>query len=285
MRPWRRAGPVLALAAALLALARAAGWAGPPPGAAAADLLVEAGAALGAGEHERAAALAGRVAHDPRPIARQDRAEAWRILGLAEYALGRRDRAESSFYAYLKLDPDAHLDPALVAPEVLSVFEDVRARHAAELAALRPRPQRRRSFWLNFVPLAGQWQNGEHRKMWVMGSAGALLLGANITSYALLRSWCGNSGASATCDDPDGTNSRAESARTMQVVNIASGVGFIALCAYSVVDGLNGYRRWRREESIPRQQPLVPSQPSSVSIDVGLAADRGALLITAEGAF
>ena len=261
--------PLLAAIVALL-LARTAA-ASPPPAAGPADMLVEASAALGAGDHDRAATLANQVARDGRPIDRKDRAEAWRILGLAQYALGRKADAEAAFYAYLKLDPDGRLDPALVPPDVLHFFETVERRHKTELDALRPRPRRRRSMWLNFVPLAGQWQNGDRTKMWIIGSAGAALLATNITSYALLRSWCGPPGESATCDD-----GRTDAARRMQVVNIASGVGLAVLYTYSVIDGMRGYEEWRLKESAPaRPQPMA----------VGIGGDRDSVLLTVGGRF
>ena len=262
----------LAIALVWLALPRDAPAA--PPGAAA-DVLVEAGAALGAGEHERAAALSARIARDPRPIDRQDRAEAWRILGLAQHALGRRGEAEASFYAYLKLNPDAHLDPAVVPPDAVSFFEEVRAKHQAELNALRPKPKRRRTLWLNFVPLGGQWQNGDTRKMWILGSAGLVLLGANITSYAVLRSWCGSPGGRNTCDEGTpgmpGYVDHAPAARRLQIVNIASGVGLVALYTAGVIDGIQGYRRWKEES---QQQPVL-----------GLTADSDSVFLSVSGRF
>ncbi len=265
--------PLLAAAIVALVLGRTA-VAAPPPQAAPADptdVLVEASAALGAGEHERAATLASQVARDGRPIDRKDRAEAWRILGLAQYALGHKADAEAAFYAYLKLDPDGRLDPALVPPEVLHFFESVERRHKTELDALRPKPRRRRSMWLNFVPLGGQWQNGDRAKMWIIGSAGAALLATNITSYSLLRSWCGPPGDSATCED-----GRTDDARRVQVINIASGVGLLALYTYSVIDGIHGYRQSREEEATPvRPQPMA----------LGIAGDDDSVLLTVGGRF
>jgi hypothetical protein len=278
-RPMRglaaRPGPHLAamIAAAALALALGAtGAAGAPPGADPADILVEATSALGAGEHERAAALAWRVAHDGAPIDRKDRAEAWRILGLAQHALGHEAAAEAAFHAYLRLDPDARLDPALVPPEVLHFFEGVKSNHRAELDALRPRPKRRRTFLLNFVPLGGQWQNGDRGKMWIIGSAGAVLVATNIASYVFLRDWCGGPSSSSTCGDAPST----DAARRMQIVNIASGVGALALYTYSVIDGIRGYRRWKEDES---------NQSRSPSLTVGLGSDHGSLVLTVGGGF
>ena len=253
--------------------------AGAPPAASPADALVNAGAALSAGDPDRARDLAEGVARDPGPVARADRAEAWRLLGLAEHALHRRDRAVAAFYEYLKLDPDAHLDPALVPVDALSLFEEVRSQHAAELLALRPRPRRRPSPWLNLVPLGGQWQNGDRGTMWFLGATGAALLAANITSYAMLRRWCGG-GAASTCDEgqpgqPAYVNHR-DSARTLQVVNIASGVGLIALYTYSVFDGFRGYHRWRADEA----RRLEPSP-----VSLGAHADGESVYFTLSAGF
>ncbi|HTE49433.1 MAG TPA: tetratricopeptide repeat protein [Kofleriaceae bacterium] len=249
------------------------------PSTAAPDLLVDAGAALDAGDPARAAALAERVARDPGPVDRPDRAEAWRILGLAQHALGRRDRAAASFYEYLKLDPDAHLDPALVAVDALSLFEEIRSQHAAELAALRRKPRRRRTPWLNLVPLGGQWQNGDRAKLWILGVTGAALLATNITSYAMLRRWCG-SGSDGTCDEGEpgapGYSNHVDAARNAQIINIASGVGLIALYTYSVFDGFRGYHRWRADEA-------RRFQPAPVAVGVG--ADRDSLQLTVSGSF
>jgi hypothetical protein len=267
-RPVHLAALVAAVALAL----GAASAAGAPPGADPPDILVEASTALGAGDHERAAALAGRVARDPAPIDRKDRAEAWRILGLAQHALGREAEAEAAFHAYLRLDPDARLDPALVPPDVLHFFEAVASKHKAELDALRPKPRRRRTLLLNFVPLGGQWQNGDRTKMWVIGSAGAALLATNIGTYIVLRSWCGDASGSSTCADAPST----DAARTMQIVNIAAGVGSLALYTYSVIDGIRGYRRWKAEEASPPRAP---------SVTFGLAGDRDWLVLTMAGGF
>ena len=281
--------PALAIAGALAAAPTGAAHASPPgaaapaqpgapappppgaparPPAAAAELLTAASAALAAGDHARAAALAESVAGAPGQ-SDVDRAEAFRILGLARTYLGHKQAAEAAFYAYLRLDPDAHLDPALVPPEAIVLFEGVRSRHAAELAALRPRPRRRRSIWLNVVPLGGQWQNGEGGKMWILGSTGAALLAANITSYVLLHRWCG--GADDTCDEGEpgtpGYRDHTGDARVARGINIATFIGLGALYAYSVYDGLRGYRRLARAEA--EEAPPPPPPPLSVGVGAG----------------
>ena len=115
--------------------------------------------------------------------------------------------------------------------------------------------------------------------MWFLGATGAALLAANITSYAVLRRWCGG-GAASTCDDGEpgqpGYRDHRDEARTLQVVNIASGVGLIALYTYSVFDGFRGYHRWRADEA--RRSHASP-------VAVGARADGEAVLFTLSGGF
>lgn len=202
------------------------------------DPIAAAAEALEAGDYDVAARTAGAIADDLSQ-SEQDRAEAWRIVGLSRFFLGERQRAEAAFLAYLRIDLDAHLDPALVAPEAIVFFEDVRARHAAELDALRPPAEETRSLWINFLPAGGQFQNGETGKAWILLGGVTVFAATNLTTYALARRNCDEQ--MKTCDDPD-------TARALKAVNIISGAAAIGLYAYSVIDGYRGYRAHQREQ-------------------------------------
>jgi hypothetical protein len=205
----------------------------------------------------------GRVSQLVDPLMRYqlsstDLAEANRLAGLAAYFQQRPADAEAHFLAYLRIDLDGHLDPALYPPEAITFFDDVRARHGAELRARRPRPKR--SFALNLIPPMGQFQNGQRTKGYVLtGLLGALAIG-NVTSYFLLRSWCtrvsGDSGSSITCDNNNSDHYRG--AQTARVINMATGIGLILTYAYGVYDGVEGYRRRTREQSVqPFATPMT----------------------------
>lgn len=218
---------------ALLVLVASVAVAHAQPGSeqrSAADRTAAAAAAAEAGDWDTVTALATPVVDDPR-AAKGDRAEAHRLLGLA--ALARRDPtvADAQFLAYLKLDLDGRLDPALYPPEVVAFLEDVRGRHAAELRALRPRPKR--SWVLNLLPPAGQFQNGHRGKAWTLAIVGGAALAANVTSYALLRSWC----------DDDGTCAHTSSARTLREVNLGAAVVFAGVYLFGVWDGFRHFQR------------------------------------------
>lgn len=212
--------------------------------------LREANAAATTGDWARVSVVVETLL--ARSLDRADLAEAHRLAGIAALFAQppRRELAEHHFLQYLRIDLDGQLDPALYPPEVVTFFSDVRARHSAELRALRPKPKRYAV--LNLVPPFGQFQNGERTKGIVVGALLGTFLAANLTSYFVLRSWCtklvGPTGKeSAGCDE---TTDRYGSARTVRSINITAGVGLIVTYVYGVYDGVRGYGRARRERSL-----------------------------------
>jgi hypothetical protein len=200
------------------------------------ERIAAAAEAVDAKDWDRVIVLVGDVPTDGN-VSSADHAEAHRLLGIAEFYRQRYDNAEAHFHAYLRIELDGQLDIGLFAPDVVQFFDNVKAKHAAELRALRPRARR----WavLNFVPPAGQFQNRQKTKAWVLGGLGATLLATNITTYVMLDRWCDD--VDRTCES--GSESRADRARTWQKVNSATGVALIGLYVYGVVDGFRNYRR------------------------------------------
>jgi hypothetical protein len=116
-----------------------------------------------------------------------DRLEALRVYGIACTLTGRRTAAEGAFLLLLREEPSTQLDPALVRPEAVAFFAEVRARHRAELLAAY-RKNRRPYYWaLDLIPLAGQLQNRQWKKAIVFGAVELALLATNITTGALLN--------------------------------------------------------------------------------------------------
>ncbi|MCP4449776.1 MAG: hypothetical protein GY811_31260 [Myxococcales bacterium] len=175
-----------------------------------------------------------------------ERAEAFRVLGLALFFQERLLEARAAFLDYLRSEPDAHLDPALVPPEAITLFEDVRARNLAEIESLRPRPKKKRYLLLNLVPGAGQRQNGDTTKGIIVAVGLGALLATNIGSYYWLKNKCDD--VTRVCGDADEDDARG--ARDMQVVNQFSGVAAVGVYTYAVIDGFLGYRAAKRAESM-----------------------------------
>jgi hypothetical protein len=189
-----------------------------------------------------------RVSQTVEPLLAQslapaDLAEAHRLAGLAAFFHGNQPLAETHFLAYLRLDLQGGLDPALYPPEAVRFFADVRVRHAAELRARTPHGK---SHWyLTLVPYAAQEQNGERTKGIVLASLVGAFAITNVSTYFVLRSWCHGQGS--TCD-ASGTN-HFHAAQHLQTVNVVAGLGLIATYLYGVYDGVSGYRRRNREQS------------------------------------
>ena len=240
---------------ACIALGAPAARAGTAPGTS--EALRAGNSAATAGDWPRVAQLVDPLLQ--QTLATADRAEAHRLAGLAAFFRQRPSEAENHFLAYLRLDLDGRLDPALYPPDVVAFFNDVTSRHAAELRALRTRPNR--SWLLTLLPPIGQLQNGDRTKALVIGSALGVLLITNLTSYYYLRAWCdhtdGEGGGGLTCSDP---NDRTEAAKRLRPYNIASGIGFLLVYAYGVYDGVQGYRQRSRERIV---RPFVGVSPES----------------------
>lgn len=219
------------------------------PGASTSDVLREGNTAALAGDWGGVSALVEPLL--ARSLATPDLGEAHRLAGIAAFFQQRGDAAEQHVLAYLRIDLDGRLDPALYPPEVVAFFNDVASRHAAELRALRA-PPRQRTWLLTLLPPIGQYQNGDHTKAYVLGGAMGAILIVNLTTYNYLRRWCnhtdGAAGGGLTCDEDGSDHTRA--ARAIRPYNIASGVAFILMYGYGVFDGIRGYRRQSREQAV-----------------------------------
>ncbi len=230
--------------------------------------LREANAAAASGDWARVSAFVEPLL--AQSLAQNDLAEAHRLAGIAAlYAQPPdRERAERHFLEYLRIDLDGQLDPALYPPEVITFFSDVRARHAPELRARRPKTYKRYAI-VTLLPPWGQFQNGDRTKGIVIGSLLGAFLVTNVTTYLVLRSWCktlvGPDGlTSAGCDE---TTDRSESAATLRGLNITAGVGLILTYVYGVYDGVRGYGRPRRERALA---PYATSTNTSAVVGVQL---------------
>jgi hypothetical protein len=230
-----------------------------------ATAITAAAEALRDGEFTRAAQLAGSLAEEvggalepeleskhAHAIPRSDRAEVWRILGLASFFQGELVGAETALLEYLKLERDARLDPALVPPEAIVFLEDLRLRHADEIRAFHPAPSQRRWLVLNLLPPAGQFQNGERRKGLTLAASGAVFLGVNLGSYARLTQLCGVD---------EGCQAYGQ-ARLLKGLNAVSLAGLAAVYAYGVYDGFAGYRAQGRSVAVS----LSPSGSMAVAV-------------------
>lgn len=214
--------PRLLLTLALLALpARALAQAAPPE----ADL----GRIRSAFEYGRYAEVLQQAEArlDRGGLSDEDRVELERLAALAAFNLGKphRDDAERHFRALLRLDPDHALDPFVVPPLAIRLFESLRQQMAPELDQVRQerkeraererqaaerleqeraeaeRARRRleelsrqvtvrrvekRNFLVNFVPFgAGQFQQGRPGLGATFAATEGVLAATSVLAYFL----------------------------------------------------------------------------------------------------
>ena len=168
-----------------------------------------------------------------------DRIEALRAYGIACTLSDRKTAAEGAFLLLLREEPKTRLDPALVRPEAVAFFEEVRSRHRDELLAVY-RKTRPRYYWvLNLLPTVGQFQNRQLTKAFVFGGMELALLGGTIVTYSLLNQY---QGGDRTFTGHGGMYD------PLRGLNYACFAALLAVTAGGIVDGfVVGTRRERRE--------------------------------------
>ncbi len=232
------------------------------------DVLKQASAEALQGNHQKVVDLLYPMLYPTSQMAtRTQEIEAHRLLGTAYWFLGRRVEAAQEFTAILNLNPEFQLDPLVVPPGLISFFEKVRRDLSSRLEEIRRRRQeeerrrrmeeerRRREqmrrlmkeapvmhetvtirehiFIFNFFPFGvGQFQNGQSSKGWVLAMTQLLAAGVSLGSWYYLQ-----------YRYPDGLvpHDEVSLARTIQYVQVGSGVVFWGLWALSAADALWNY--------------------------------------------
>lgn len=95
------------------------------------------------GDFEAAVAILDGLGGSGQLVLEQERVEAYRLLGLSLFYLGRRDEAANAFFDLLKQNPDYQLDPFYVPPHAVAFFDDVKKESEPLLAPIRERRTRR----------------------------------------------------------------------------------------------------------------------------------------------
>ena len=182
------------------------------------------------------------------------RLAALRVYGIACTLTGRRTAAEGAFLLLLREEPSTQLDPALVRPEAVAFFNEVRARHRAELLAAY-RKNRRPYYWaLDLIPLAGQLQNRQWKKAIVFGAVELTLLAANITTGVLLSHY---EGQDRTFGGSMGSNDRTSLFEPLRDVNWISFGLLLGVTAGGIVDAfVVGARRAERDRQTEARRGL-----------------------------
>ena len=226
------------------------------------------------GRYEKVVTLLRSVVERDLLKTRADRLEALRLYGICLHLTGRKAAALSVFRSLVRQAPRTRLDPRLVQPEVISAFESVRRPLQLKLRRNAHRALARRYTVLNFLPPAGQFQNGQWRKAVVLLGLEVCFLTANLVSFYMLRS--------TQLRQPDGTfvekdadgnvvNDRRNLAKALIGINYASLGLLLGTLVYGIVDGLvyNARENGRLRRLIERPLVILP-MPTRAGAGIGL---------------
>jgi hypothetical protein len=285
-------GP-LATAALVVVLAGAA-----PAAAAPADDLDRARAAFRAGDCAAAApTLAILLYPTPQLATPSDLAEAHLLYGACLVGAGDSAAAAREFEEALFVETSLTLDPTLFSGEAIRVFDqtraavEARARQEAEARALAEERERLRKYreglifyevrpyYLNFVPGGiGQFQRGSIGKgtFFAVTQLATAATSAGIWLY-LVQTY----GYGGTVPRED-----AAFARRLQQIEIGTGVAFLGLVAWGIVDSLIHYKpqvQVRGDDSLLVPPPPKPSsERPAMALAPALWADGGGLTLRVE---
>lgn len=179
--------------------------------------------------------------------------EAHVLLGVCHYEKGRRDDAKEEFEACLAIDPSKTLEPLIFTEGQVRLFDetrkDVEARAERDRLLREAEEERERlrrlaenvqtfesrSFAVNFVPLgAGQFQNGHRGKGFLVAAGQGVTAATSVGIFLYLATTYGLS-AKVPLED-------AADVRRLQQFEVASGILFFGVYAYSVIDGIYHYK-------------------------------------------
>jgi len=83
------------------------------------------------GEYEKAITELEQALQFLKQLNQLDQVEAYKYLAFSYVAFGDKEKAKDQFRLALKLDPKMELDPSVVSPKIIKVFEEVKSEFAA----------------------------------------------------------------------------------------------------------------------------------------------------------
>lgn len=203
-------------------------------------------------------------------LARQeDTVEAHVLLGAAHLENGDRERAEDEFEKALQIDPERSITTLMFSTSAVKLFDQVKEQQRARMerdaekkrlaeAAERLEAYRKslvvyetRPFYLNFMPFGlAQFTQKRTRAGTLFAIGQGTLFAANVGVYAYLVGTYGfQSNSVPLADGPR--------VRSLQQIQIGTGVGFLALYAWGVFDAI---RNHKPRQQIQGDDSLIPPE-------------------------
>lgn len=195
--------------------------------------------------------------------------EAHILLGAAYYQVGNRERAREEFGRALQIEPEQSIGTRLYSEGAIRLFDEtktdlkIRMEREEEKRRIAQRLKEiedykkslivyeTHPYYVNFVPFgAGQFQNRQRGKGLLFATTQGLTGGVSAGIFLYLASKYGLSSSSVPVDEGPGV-------RRLQQVEIATGIAFLGIYAWSVVDSLLNYKPRQRVEG---EDSLLPPE-------------------------
>jgi tetratricopeptide (TPR) repeat protein len=278
---------VLTLACAAALISAAAGAVRASPSAAPALQLDRGRDSFKRGDWQSAIEVINLLLYPELQLARKEQVvEAHILLGAAYYQTGDRERAREEFQRALQIEPEQSIG-TLYSEGAIRLFDETKTdlRIAKEREDEKRRIAQRlkeiedykkslivyetHPYYVNFVPFgAGQFQNRQRGKGIFFAATQGVTGGASAAIFLYLATKYGLVSSTVPVDE-------GPTVRTLQEIEIAAGVAFIGLYAWSVVDAMVHYKPRQRvegEDSLlppelrdvraPRARPAAPKKTS-----------------------
>lgn len=253
--------------------------------------FVEARTVFRSGEYQRAAVLFASLLYPNNKLDnQQERVDAHLMLAVAKFEIGQQRSADEEFAEAVELDPQLRITTYGFSEKATEYFErkkreydekareiEEKFRRARELeqqrkAVNRIRIKENRNYFLNLVPFGvGQFQNGQRNKAVFFATTQFLTGALSIGLYSYL-----------TSRYPDGKvpGDEVDTARNLQIMQIAAGVTFLGLVGWGVVDAFRNYE--------DKLRPLTPEEKEQYLKELEREQKRSALrldpIVTPDGA-
>lgn len=182
-----------------------------------------------------------------------DLVEAHVILGASNFETGHRTEAKTEFEKALQIQPDKSLTDLLFSEGAIRLFDETkadleaRAERDAQLRKLADERERirrykeslvvveKRTFVVNFAPFgAGQFQNKQPVRGLLFAAGQGITGGVSAGVFLYLA---GKYGLNAKVPLAEGPR-----VRSLQQLEIGTGVAFLAIYGWSIVDALLNYK-------------------------------------------
>ena len=202
---------------------------------------------------------------------KEDEIRALELLGVSHGILNEDKIAKDVFLTLLLLKPNHELNPLVIPPRIIKIFEEVKSDNKTQLDKIRQQQKveivsektiyvelvrTENSRMINLFPFGvGQFQNDDMEMGVFFLVFEALALGTNIFSYSMVESLRGETGYY--------TPENAEIARTFQNSQYISLGVFGALVLWGIIDAMINYEgersiKVRSLEKLPKEYMLPP---------------------------